>query len=219
MGTRITLAGSDGFEFNAYRAEPAGEPRGGVVVLGEVWGVNHWVRSVADRWADEGYLVIAPAMLDRVQFGYESDDYSRLPREIVGQFDPEAGLLDLAAAVEAASEGGRVGVTGYCFGGMLSWRAAALVDGVSAASGYYGGGVPRYIGLTPRVPTEMHFGTRDQGIPMEQVEELQAAHPEVDIYSYDADHGFCCEERDRYDADACRSASARSREFFRRHVG
>lgn len=219
MGERITLTASDGFGFNAYRAEPHGTPRGGVVVLQEVWGINHWVRSVADRWAENGYLAIAPAMLDRVEFGYESDDYSRLSRETVQKFDHETGLLDLAAAVDAASEAGRVGVTGFCFGGSLTWRAAALVDGVSAASGYYGGGVPNYIDLKPRVPIEMHFGARDQGIPMEQVEQLQAAHPDARIYTYDADHGFCCDERDRYDAEACTTASRRSLEFFQLHVG
>ncbi len=125
MGTRIILTASDGFELNAYRAEPEGTPRGGVVLLGEVWGNNHWVRSVADRWAENGYLVIAPAMLDRLEFGYETDDYSRLPHEMVQRFSHETGLLDLAAAVKAASEGGKVGVTGYCFGARYGFRFAS----------------------------------------------------------------------------------------------
>ncbi|MER7796731.1 dienelactone hydrolase family protein [Microbacterium sp. NPDC096154] len=219
MGTRITLTASDGFTLNAYRAEPQGAPRGGVVLYGEVWGLNHWVRKVADQWADEGYLVIAPAMFDRVEFGYETDDYSRMPAEIFKEYSQETALLDMAAAVAAAAEGGRVGVTGYCFGGANTWRTAAQIDGVAAASGYYGGGIPNYIGLTPRVPTQMHFGALDQGIPLEQVEELKAAHPDVEVYAYDADHGFCCDERNRFDEAACALAGARTREFFRTHVG
>ncbi|GGA64122.1 carboxymethylenebutenolidase [Pseudoclavibacter endophyticus] len=219
MGTRTTLTASDGFTLNAYRAEPDGAPRGGVVLFGEVWGLNTWVRSVTDRWAEHGYLAISPAMFDRVEYGYESEDYSRMPLDFFASYSQETALLDMAAAVEAASEGGRVGVTGYCFGGANSWRAAAQVDGVAAASGYYGGGVPNYIGLTPRVPTEMHFGSRDQGIPMEQVEELAQAHPDVDIYTYDADHGFCNSDAPRFDRDACEAASARSLAFFRTHVG
>jgi carboxymethylenebutenolidase len=217
---RITLTASDGFTLNAYRAEPAGAPRGGVVLFGEIWGLNSWVREVADRWAAHGYLTIAPAMFDRVEFGYESDDYSRSASLIMQRYSQQTALLDMAAAVKAAGEGGKVGVTGYCFGGANSWRSAAQVDGVAAGSGYYGGGIPNYINLKPRVPTEMHYGTRDHGIPLEQVEQLKQAHPTVDIYTYDADHGFCNSDRpDRFDEAACTKASARSLAFFHKHLG
>jgi len=221
---RITLTASDDFTLNAYRAEPDGTPRGGVVLFGEVWGLNNWVREVADRWARHGYLCIAPALFDRVEFGYESEDYgpagfARMG-EIFKTYSQQTALLDMAAAVGAAAEGGRVGVTGYCFGGANSWRAAAGVDGVAAASGYYGGGVPNYIGLTPRVPTEMHFGTQDDGIPLEQVEALKAAHPAVAIHTYDAGHGFCNSDRpNRFDEAACTLASARTLKFFHEHLG
>ena len=174
MGTRITLTASDDFTLNAYRAEPSGKPRGGVVLYGEIWGLNHWVRSVADRWASHGYLTIAPAMFDRVEAGYESDDYSRSAAPFFEKYSQETALLDMAAAVKAVAEGGKVGVTGYCFGGANSWRSAAQVDGVTAASGYYGGGIPNYINLKPRCPTEMHYGAQDQGIPMERVEMMRA---------------------------------------------
>ena len=181
MGTRITLTASDGFTLNAYRAEPSGKPRGGVVLFGEVWGLNNWVRSVADRWASHGFLTIAPNMFDRVEFGYESESYTQDQFKVIGEifktYSQETALLDMAAAVKAAAAGGKVGVTGYCFGGANSWRSAAQVDGIAAASGYYGGGVPDYISLAPRCPIEMHFGTRDNGIPLEQVEQLKAAHP------------------------------------------
>ncbi len=217
---RITLTASDGFTLNAYRAEPSGKPRGGVVLFGEIWGLNSWVREVADRWASHGYLCIAPAMFDRVEFGYESDDYTRSASLILQRYSQETALNDMKAAVGAAAEGGKVGVTGYCFGGANSWRAAAQVDGVAAASGYYGGGVPNYINLTPRVPTEMHFGTRDKGIPLEQVELLKQQHPTVDIYTYDAEHGFCNSDRpDRFDEAACTKASARTLAWFHKHLG
>ena len=224
MGTRITLTASDGFTLNAYRAEPSGKPRGGVVLFGEVWGLNNWVRSVADRWASHGFLTIAPNMFDRVEFGYESESYTQDQFKVIGEifktYSQETALLDMAAAVKAAAAGGRVGVTGYCFGGANSWRSAAQVDGIAAASGYYGGGVPNYISLAPRCPVEMHFGTRDNGIPLEQVEQLKAAHPTAEIHTYDADHGFCNSDRpDRFDEAACTKASARSLAFFHKHLG
>ncbi len=224
MGEKIELVASDGHRLSAYRADPAGAPRGGVVVIHEVWGVNSWVRSVADRYAREGYLAIAPGMFDRMHFGYESEDYSpgyfASIRQMMTGFDADAALLDVAAAVAAAGEAGRVGITGFCFGGRIAWRAAAAGLGLSAASGYYGGGVPDYIDLAPQTPTEMHFGDADKGIPLEQVEALKARHPAVPIYVYAAGHGFCNSDRpENFDEAACRTASARSLALFRQHIG
>ncbi|RYE08465.1 MAG: dienelactone hydrolase family protein [Hyphomicrobiales bacterium] len=223
MGQRITLTASDGFTLNAYTASPEGKPRGGVVVFGEVWGLNHWVRSVVDRWAAHGYFAVAPAMFDRVDFGYESENYGQDQFKIIGKifetYSQESALLDMQAAVDAAKIAGKVGVTGYCFGGANSWRAAAQVRGVAAASGYYGGGVPNYIGLTPKAPIEMHFADSDTGIPLEQVEDLKRAHPGADIYTYAGQHGFCNSDRpDRFDEAACTKASARSLNFFHKHL-
>lgn len=220
---RITLTASDGFTLNAYTASPAGKPRAGVVVFGEVWGLNNWVRSVVDRWAAHGYFAVAPAMFDRVDFGYESENYGQDQFKIIGKifetYSQETALLDMKAAVDAAGVAGKVGVTGYCFGGANSWRAAAQVDGVAAASGYYGGGVPNYIGLKPRVPTEMHFADNDTGIPLEQIEQLKQAHPDADIYTYAGQHGFCNSDRpDRFDEAACTKASARTLNFFHKHL-
>ena len=224
MGERITLTASDGFTLNAYRALPEGQPRGGVVVIQEVWGLNTWIRSVVDRFARHGYLAVAPAMFDRVEFGYESDSYTPEQFEIIGgllkKFDHQAALLDVAAAIEAAGAGGKVGITGYCFGGAVSWRAAHHGMGLSAASGYYGGGVPNYIELAPTIPLEMHYGDQDKGIPLEQVEALKARHPSADIYVYAGDHGFCNSERAvNFDEAACTKASARSLAFFHKHLG
>ncbi|WP_224701777.1 dienelactone hydrolase family protein [Devosia aquimaris] len=224
MGERTTLTASDGFTLNAYRAVPEGKVRGGVVVIQEVWGLNTWIRSVVDRYAQHGFLAIAPAMFDRIEFGYESDNYGPEQFVVIGElmkrFNPQTALLDVKAAVDAAAEAGKVGITGYCFGGAISWRAAHHGLGLSAASGYYGGGVPNYIDLAPTIPLEMHFGDQDTGIPLEQIEALKARHPDVPIYTYAAGHGFCNSERQvTFDVDACTKASARTLEFFRKHVG
>lgn len=224
MGERIKLKAADGFEFNAYRAAPEGEVRAGVVVIQEVWGLNSWLRSVVDRFARHGYLAVAPALFDRVEMGFESEDYGPAHFERVGQlmksFDGEKALVDVEAAIAAAADAGKVGITGYCFGGRVTWQAASRGMGLSAASGYYGGGVPNYIDLVPQIPTEMHYGDKDKGIPLEQVEALKARHPTVDIYVYNADHGFCNSDRpDRFDEAACTEASARTLHFFRKHLG
>ena len=224
MPTNTKLTASDGFTLNAYTAKPEGAPRGGVVVIQEVWGVNKWVASVADRFARHGFLAIAPALFDRMQMGYESENYGQDQFAVIGElmktFDPQKALLDIAAAVQAASAGGKVGITGYCFGGANTWRACHEGLGLSAGSGYYGGGVPNYIDLEPQVPLEMHYGDKDTGIPMEQVEALQKRHPNVGIYTYPAEHGFCNSDRpERFDEAACKKASARTLEFFHKHLG
>lgn len=224
MGERIKLTASDGFAFNAYRAEPEGRPRGCVVLIQEVWGLSNWIRSVADRWAQHGYFTIAPALFDRVEYGYESNDYGPEQFAIIGElmkkFRMETALLDVEAAIKAAAEAGKVGITGYCFGGRVSWVAAHHGMGLAAASGYYGGGIPNYIDLAPQIPIEMHFGDRDKGIPLEQIEQLKTRHPEADIYVYPGDHGFCNSDRPgNFDEASCTKASARSLAFFHKHLG
>jgi carboxymethylenebutenolidase len=223
MGTRVKLTASDGFVLNAYRAAPEGVAKGGVVVIQEVWGLNDFVRAVVDRFARHGFLAVAPAMFDRVEFGYESNDYGPAQFEVIGElmkkFDPKTALLDVAAAIEAAREGGKVGITGYCFGGAITWRAAHAGLGLSAASGYYGGGVPNYIDLEPQIPLEMHYGDQDTGIPLEQIEALKVRHPEVGIHLYPAGHGFCNSARpDKFNEAACTKASARTLAFFHKHL-
>jgi len=223
MGERIKLTAGDGFELNAYRSAPEGTPRGGVVVIQEVWGLNRWIREVVDRWARHGYLAVAPAMFDRIDYGYESDDYTPDQFKIIGEmmkkFDHATALLDVEAAIKAASAGGKAGITGYCFGGAVSWRAASKGLGLSAASGYYGGGVPSYIELKPQVPIQMHYGDKDTGIPLEQVEQLIEQHPTAEVHLYHAEHGFCNADRaDKFDEAACTKASARSLDFFRKHL-
>ena len=188
-----------------------------------MWGLNRWIREVVDRFARHGFLTVAPAMFDRVEMGYESDNYTPDQFQVIGElmkkFDHKTALVDVEAAVKAASAGGKVGITGYCFGGATSWRAAHAGLGLSAASGYYGGGIPNYIDLEPQIPLEMHYGDKDTGIPLEQIEALKKRHPNVDVYTYDAVHGFCNSDRpNNFNEAACKKASARTLEFFHKHL-
>ena len=225
MGERIRLTAADGHAGMGYRAAPEGKARGGVVVIGEVWGVNSWVREVVDRFARHGYLTVAPNLFDRLKSGFESEDYAAgsvysTMAEQMKSFSFDTALLDVEAAVKAAAEGGKVGITGYCFGGATTWRACHAGLGLSAGSGYYGGGIPNYIDLEPQVPLEMHYGDKDSGIPLEQIEALKARHPNVAVYTYDAGHGFCNSDRpDKFDEASCKKASARTLEFFHKHLG
>jgi carboxymethylenebutenolidase len=222
MGSRTKLTTADGFSLNAYRAEPRGKPKGGVVLLQEVWGLNNWIRNEVDRYAVEGYLCVAPATMDRLESGFESENYGSDHFPKVGQmmkaFDPAKALLDISAAAKAVSEGGKIGVTGYCFGGALTWRSAHAGLGLAAASGYYGGGVMNYIDLAPTIPIEMHYAENDTGIPLDQVEALRKRYPRVKIYLYPAGHGFCNRDRDVYDAESARKANARTLAFFEEHL-
>ena len=223
MGERVKLTAKDGFEFNAYRASPVGTPKGAVVLIHEVWGLNNFVRTEVDRYAAAGYECIAPALMDRVELGYESEDYGPSGFARVGElmkgFDPQSVLPDIETAVRAVAAAGKVGITGYCFGGATSWRAAHAGLGLSAASGYYGGGVPSYIGQAPVIPIEMHFGDRDTGIPSEQIEALRAAYPQVPVYLYPAVHGFCNFDRPtNYDPASAKLAHERTLAFFAHHL-
>lgn len=223
MGERIKLTAADGFTFNAYRAAPTGVAKGAVVLIQEVWGLNHFIRSDVDRYAAAGYLTIAPALFDRVELGYESEDYSPTGFAKIGElmknFDRALVLRDVEPAIKAVAHAGKVGITGYCFGGATTWRAAHAGLGLSAASGYYGGGVPSYIDLKPQIPLEMHYGDKDTGIPLEQIEDLRKAHPDVPVYLYPAQHGFCNFDRpSNYDAPSTRLAHERTLAFFAKHL-
>ena len=223
MGERIKLTASDGFSLNAYKAVPSGTPKAGVVLLQEVWGLNNWIRGEVDRYAREGYLCVAPATMDRLEYGFESENYGSDHFARVGQlmkgFDLATALLDIEAAVKEAAGAGKVGVTGYCFGGRLTWCAAHAGLGLTAGSGYYGGGVPSYINLTPKIPLEMHYGEKDTGIPLDQVEALRKSHPAVPVYLYPAGHGFCNSDRASvYDEASAKKANARTLAFFAQHL-
>lgn len=222
MGQTITLTAADGFELGAYRADPDGAPRGGLVVVQEIFGVNTHIRSVCDRYAALGYSAVAPAVFDRqvrdFQSGYSPEEVAEA-RKFIASVDIDAMLADTGAAVGALSGTGKIGVVGYCLGGSVAFLAATRLDGIAAAVGYYGGMITRHADETPKVPTQLHYGDADQGIPMSDVEKVIAARPDCDIHVYPAGHGFSCDERASFDAASAAIAWGRSLRWFDEHLG
>jgi carboxymethylenebutenolidase len=223
MGETLTLTSEDGHKFAAYRANPSGAPRGGLVVVQEIFGVNQHIRKVADGFAADGYVAIAPALFDRVERGYETgygpQDIER-GRATRGKLSTDQAMMDVKATVKELQKAGlKVGVVGYCFGGTVAWLSATRVDGVSAAVGYYGGGVPDAKDEKAKCPVILHFGETDASIPMEAVEQVKKAQPNVPVYVYPAGHGFVCDERGSYHAESAKTARERTIDFFRKHLG
>jgi carboxymethylenebutenolidase len=223
----LTLTAADGFKSSAYVSEPSGTPKGAIVVLQEIFGVNSHVRGVADGYAAAGYLAIAPATFDRIerniQLGYTPNDMTEGMRlKAAVEALPAPGVLqDIQAAVDYAARAGKVGIVGYCWGGLLVWRAAEKVRGLSAAVAYYGGGMTTgdEPSRHPAVPTMAHFGDQDTHIPVDSVKAFEQAHPDVEVHLYAAHHGFNCDQRGSYNAGAAATALERSLYHFGKHVG
>jgi carboxymethylenebutenolidase len=222
MGKMIELTASDGHRLAAYRAEPSGRPRGGIVVIQEIFGVNKHIQQVADGFAADGYLAVAPALFDRVQrnvdLGYTPEDIAK-GREIRAKVPNDGALKDTEAAIKLAAGAGKVGIVGYCWGGLITWLAAGKLSGLACAVPYYGGGILDNAELEPKVPLMAHFGDRDQHIPVDGVRKLAERHKKHPIFIYSADHGFNCDHRGSYDAPAAKQARERTLGFFRQHVG
>jgi carboxymethylenebutenolidase len=222
MSKTVTLTAADGHTLSAYVAEPAAKPRGGVVVIQEIFGVNSHIRSVADAFAAEGYLTIAPALFDRLhpayETGYKPEDIQK-GIEIVQQLKLDQTLADISAAVAYASSAGKVGIVGYCWGGTMTWVAAARVPGIAAAAPHYGGGISNFANEQPKAKVLLHFGEQDQNPSPEQARQVIAAHPEVEAHFYPAGHGFHCDQRGSYHAPSAKLARERTVAFFRTHVG
>ena len=222
MGKMLELTAADGLVLSAYRADPAGRPRGGLVVAQEIFGINSHIRNVCDRFAADGYLAIAPALFDRhqrgVNIGYTPDDIAK-GRELKAKAHIDAALKDVSAARDAVATAGKIGIVGYCWGGYVTWMAACRLSGFACAVPYYGGGMLEAIGERPKCEVMAHFGERDTGIPVEGVRKFAAAHPEVQVHIYAADHGFNCDQRGSYDAAAAKLARERTLAFLHQHVG
>lgn len=222
----IHLTAADGFSVPAYVAYPQGPARGGVVVLQEIFGLNAHIRATADAYAAQGYLAVAPATFHRVQadvdMAYTPEDIAagvKLKAAVEGL--PAPGVMpDIAAAIAYAAQAGKVGLVGYCWGGLLAWRAACQLPGVSAAVPYYGGGMttPTEVARQPQCPVMCHFGEFDHAIPVETARTFAQAHPEVTVHLYPASHGFNCDHRAAYDAAAAALAKERTLAFLAQHV-
>jgi carboxymethylenebutenolidase len=222
MSERIALRAADGHELGAYVARPEGDPIAGLVVVQEIFGVNGHIRSVADGYAKDGLLAVAPALFDRIEPGvelaYDGADL-QTAMSLIPKLDAAKALADISAAIEflKRATGKKVGVVGYCFGGTLAWLAACRLR-PAAVVGYYGGRIGNYADETPQAPVMLHFGRQDAHIPAAEVEKISAAHPEVEVYWYDAGHGFNCDARGSYNAGAAREARERSLAFFKKHL-
>ncbi len=220
MGEMITLTASDGFKVPAYKAMPAGKPRGAIVVNMEIFGVNAHIKRDADKFAKHGYVAIAPQFFERVAPGLDLG-YTPADQEKARSYIPKLVWADiekdLAAAFDYAKQFGKVGDVGYCWGGTAAWVAATKL-GIPSV-GYYGGGVTSMAANKPTAPVELHFGAKDQMIPLEGVDKLQAAHPSVPIFIYEAGHGFNCDERPSFDQKSADIALQRTLAFFAQHVG
>jgi|SRR6516165_696652 carboxymethylenebutenolidase len=222
MGSWIKLKPESGVTIAAWRADPAGTPRGGIVVIQEIFGVNSHIRSICEGYAADGFSVIAPALFDRyekgVELGYTPPDIEH-GRALKGKAGIDAALMDVASAREALKGSGKIGVVGYCWGGYVTWISASRLSGIACAVPYYGGGMLEAVEEKPRCGVMAHFGELDTGIPVAGVRKFAAAHPEVQVFIYPANHGFGCDQRGAYDPPSAKLARERTLAFFREHIG
>jgi carboxymethylenebutenolidase len=220
LGKSLNLTASDNHRLGAYRADPSGQPVGGIIVIQEIFGVNHHIRSVCDRFAAEGYAAVAPALFDRqvkdFQCGYSPEEIEKA-RKFVANPDWDAMLRDTAAAIAELKGVGPVSIVGFCMGGTIAFLAAARLDGLTASVPYYGGRIVAFADEKPRCPTQMHFGEKDQSIPLSDVETIRQKRSDCDIHVYkDAGHGFHCDERGSYHEPSSRTAWERTLAWLKR---
>jgi len=222
MTNTTQLAAADGHHLDAY-LHTVPSAKAGVVILQEIFGVNHHIRSVVDRFAAEGFTAIAPALFDRVKPGIElayDDKGMEEGKKLAFGLPPEQVLSDIDAALQfVLGQVGvrKVGVVGYCFGGSFAWLSATRLR-PSASVVYYGSMAAKFSTETPHCPVMMHFGEKDKSIPASDIEIIRAAHPDIPVYLYDAGHGFSCNERPSYAPEAAALAFSRTVEFLRKNL-
>jgi carboxymethylenebutenolidase len=224
MGKTIELTTSDNFKLSAYQADAA-SPKGGMIVIQEIFGVNKHIREVADLYASQGYTSIAPALFDRaergVETGYTPADQDRV-KPIRAALKWDQVLLDVAAARDALKKLGcqKIGIVGYCFGGSVSWLTATRLDGITAAACYYGGNIADFANEKPKCPVLIHVGDQDKSITADKVEAVKKAHPDIPYYVYaGAGHGFNCDHRGSFHKESADLARSRTFEFFKKNIG
>ena len=223
MGEWIEIEADDGFRMDCYTTKPAGAPKGGILVIQEIFGVNAHIREVADGYAADGYLAWAPSVYDRVErrfeCGYTPEDIAKA-RDIMVAAPFDRAVEDMAATVAGlrAAGAGKIGSVGYCWGGSSSFLVSTRI-GVDASVCYYGGQIVRFKDEAAKNPLLMHFGEQDHGIPMDDVEAIRAAQPEAEVHIYPAGHGFNCDHRGDFHEDSAKLARTRSLAFFAQHMG
>jgi len=223
QGKMIKMKMKDGAEIGVYHVEPTGARRGGLVVIQEIFGVTDHIKDVCDSYAADGYEVLGPALYDReepnFQASYSPEDIQKAIKIARGDHPFELSIADSQTCIDALKGKGKVFITGYCYGGSVTWAAACRCDGLAAASGYYGGNIAQMADWTPKCPTILHFGKHDHGIPMEAVEKVQKLHPDVKVYVYDAGHGFNSDRRADYNPEAAKLARQRTLDLFKANGG
>jgi carboxymethylenebutenolidase len=223
MGGTGTVKAGDGHTLNVYVARPTREPVAGLVVIQEIFGVNRHIRSVADAYANDGFFAVVPALFDRIEKGvelaYEGED-AKKAMALAQKLDVSLALEDVDAALAfvCRETGMKVGVIGFCLGGLLAWLSSTRLQ-PDVAVGYYAGRIGNFAEEKPKTPVQLHFGTLDTHIPAEQVDKVHRAHPEVEIHWYEgAGHGFNCDMRPSFNARAAALARGRSLEFLKKHL-
>jgi carboxymethylenebutenolidase len=223
MPQKITLKAADGHEFDALRADPAGKPKGGIVVIQEIFGLTPHMHRLVDHFAADGYAAIAPALFDRVEknvsLGYVGADYEK-GHALRAALNEDWILADCAATVEALKPAGKVGLVGYCFGGLVAWYAGTKLDSLACSISLYGGGVQNLLDRTPKCPMQFHTGDSDRAIPLDVIQKVKDAFPDIPYFVYDdSPHGFCTDDREgAYRPEAAARAHARVLEFMGQHV-
>jgi carboxymethylenebutenolidase len=214
---------SDGAEIGVYRVASQGARRGGLVLIQEIFGVTEHIMELCDGYAADGYEVLAPALYDReapnFQASYSPEDIQKAIKIARGEHPFDLSIADTQICIDALKAKGKVFITGYCYGGTVSWAAACKCDGLAASSAYYGGNIPSMADWQPKCPVILHFGKNDHGIPMEAVDKIRAAHPEVPIYLYDAGHGFNSDRRTDYNEECAKLGKQRTLGLFRANGG
>jgi carboxymethylenebutenolidase len=220
MGEFTTIMARDGHEFQAYLAAPTAKPRGAIVVLQEIFGVNSHIRAVTDGFASAGYTAIAPALFDRIRRGIELGYGPEDRQQAIGsmqQLKTDDVLKDVGAAIAVVRNSGRVGVVGYCWGGRIAYLTACDLP-IACAVVYYGK-LADQLAKRPKRPVMYHFGTLDKSIPLSDVDKIRTAHPEGIVYTYEgAEHGFNCDQRSSYNPEAAALARERTLGFFARYL-
>ncbi len=221
---RVELVAADGHRFAAWRSEPAGPAKGGIVVLHAVFGLTPHYGAVCARWADAGYTAIAPALFDRLTreqtYPYTRDGVAAGAASYAALTEPQI-LADVSACAAAAGPRERVAISGFCTGGSWSWRSSAKLD-FAAQVNFYGSHVhtPEYFDLEPRCPTIMHYGDADPVVPMPQVQRIHVRHPAVEMHIYPgAVHAFENPDQESYQAAAADLAWKNSVAFMDREIG
>jgi carboxymethylenebutenolidase len=221
MSEFITLMARDGHEFSAWLAAPTGKPRGAVVVIQEIFGVNAHIRAVTDSYAAEGYVAIAPAVFDRIRKGIELGYTPETMKEGFGyaqQLAPAKTLLDIGASIAVVKHAGRVGAVGFCWGGKMAYVSACELP-IACGVAYYGGRIVQELGKTPKCPVLYHFGGKDTHIPPSDIEQIRAVDRRGTFFIYpEADHGFNCDQRASFNSDAAQLARQRTLAFLAQHL-